>query len=205
MNRSAPVVVNSLVWNSRWPSSPPDRDQLAEGRFRPSGPCASVAGWTRAAPPESRPRGVEGVDVALIETTGLHHVRLTVRDLARSRAFYEEVLGFEVAAVSPGDPDDPVVRADPAQLYGGVVYQTNGILFGLRPVAAADDTFDSERTGLDHLSFSVSSRDALLAAASTLEERGIIHGEVMDLAGFGIAILSFSDPDGVHLELTAPL
>jgi len=143
--------------------------------------------------------------VALIETTGLHHVRLTVRDLARSRAFYEEVLGFEVAAESPGDPDDPAVRADPAQLYGGVVYQTNGILFGLRPVAAADDTFDSERTGLDHISFSVSSRDALLAAGSALEERGITHGEVRDLAGFGIAILSFSDPEGVHLELTAPL
>jgi glyoxylase I family protein len=28
---------------------------------------------------------------------------------------------------------------------------------------------------------------------------------VMDLPPFGIAILSFDDPDGVHLELTAPL
>jgi glyoxylase I family protein len=143
--------------------------------------------------------------MALIETTGLHHVRLTVCDLARSRAFYEGILGFEVAAVSPGDPSDAAVRADPAQLYGGVVYQTNGILFGLRPVAAAGDTFDSERTGLDHLSFTVANRDALVAAAAALEEQGITHGEVMDLAAFGIAILSFSDPDGVHLELTAPL
>ena len=143
--------------------------------------------------------------MALIDTTGLHHVRLTVCDLARSRAFYEEVLGFEVAAVSPGDPSDPAVRDDPAQLYGGVVYQTNGILFGLRPVAAAGDAFDSERTGLDHLSFTVANRDALVAAAAALGERGITHGEVMDLDGFGIAILSFSDPDGVHLELTAPL
>jgi glyoxylase I family protein len=143
--------------------------------------------------------------MALIETTGLHHVRLTVCDLARSRAFYEEVLGFEVAAASPGDPSDPAVRADPAQLYGGVVYQTNGILFGLRPVAADGDTFDSERTGLDHLSFGVTNRDSLVAAAATLEEQGITHGEIMDLAAFGIAILSFSDPDGVHLELTAPL
>lgn len=73
--------------------------------------------------------------MALIETTGLQHVRLTVSDLARSRAFYEEILGFEVAAVSPGDPSDPAVRQDPAQL----------------------------------------------------------------------PILSFSDPDGVHLELTATL
>ena len=143
--------------------------------------------------------------MALIETTGLHHVRLTVSDLARSRAFYEEVLGFEIAAQSPGDPSDPAVREDPAQLYGGVVYQTNGILFGLRPVASAHDAFDSTRTGLDHVSFAVANRAALNSAVVALEDRGITHGEVTVLEGFGIAILSFSDPDGVHLELTAPL
>jgi glyoxylase I family protein len=143
--------------------------------------------------------------MALIDTTGLHHVRLTVTDLERSRAFYTEVLGFEVAAESPGSPDDPAVRDDPAQLYGGVVFQTNGMLFGLRPVAAGDDRFVSERVGLDHLSFAVASRDALVDAAAKLEERGVTHGEVMDLPAFGIAILSFDDPDGVHLELTAPL
>jgi hypothetical protein len=27
----------------------------------------------------------------------------------------------------------------------------------------------------------------------------------MELAGFGIAILSVQDPDGINLELTAPL
>ena len=141
----------------------------------------------------------------LIDTTGIHHVRLTVTNLERSRAFYTDVLGFEVVAESPGSPDDPAVRDDPAQLYGGVVFHTNGILFGLRPVADADDVFASERVGLDHLSFTVPSRDALVAAQDTLEERGVPHGEVRDLPGFGIAILSFSDPDGVHLELTAAL
>jgi glyoxylase I family protein len=143
--------------------------------------------------------------MALIDTTGIHHVRLTVTDLGRSREFYTNVLGFEIAAESPGDPTDPAVRNDPAQLYGGVVFQTNGILFGLRPVAPGDDRFVSERVGLDHLSFSVPSRDALVEARDRLEAHGVPHGEVTDLAAFGIAILSFSDPDGVHLELTAPL
>ena len=63
----------------------------------------------------------------------VHHIRLTVTDLERSRAFYTEVLGFQVAAESAGSPDDPEVRNDPAQLYGGVVFATNGMLFGAVP------------------------------------------------------------------------
>jgi len=125
--------------------------------------------------------------------------------LTLARAFYEEVLGFQVAAESPGSPEDPEVRQDPAQLYGGVVFQTNGMLFGLRPVADSEDHFDSERVGLDHVSFTVASRDELAAARDRLDEAGIEHGEVQDLADFGMAILSFRDPDGVHLELTAAL
>ncbi len=143
--------------------------------------------------------------MALVDTTGLHHIRITVTDVARSRAFYEDVLGFGIAAESPGDPADPRVRSDPTQLYGGVLFQTNGMLFGLRPVAEVTDRFDSTRVGLDHISFSVGSVDELHAAATRLAAAGVEHGEVTELAGFGIAILSFSDPDGIHLELSAPL
>ncbi|MCC3326141.1 MULTISPECIES: VOC family protein [Nocardia] len=141
----------------------------------------------------------------MIETTGTHHIRLTVTDITRSRAFYQDVLGFPIAAESPGSPDDPAVRTDPMRLFGGVVFQANGMLLGLRPVAAATDRFDSERVGLDHLSFAVPARDDLVAAAARLAEAGIEHGEIKEMADFGIAILSFSDPDGIHLELTAPL
>jgi len=63
----------------------------------------------------------------------------------------------------------------------------------------------AERVGLDHVSFAVASRADLDDAAAKLQARGIEHGEVKELASFGLAILSFSDPDGVHLELTAPL
>ncbi len=143
--------------------------------------------------------------MSLLTTTGLHHVRITCTDLARSRTFYEDVLGFTVAAESPGDPSDPAVRADPFQLYGGVVFSTNGILFGLRPVADPSDSFESTRVGLDHVSFAVAARADLDAAVVALDGAGVPHGEIVEMADFGIAILGFTDPDGVHLELTSPV
>jgi glyoxylase I family protein len=141
----------------------------------------------------------------VLATVGTHHLRLTVTDIDRSRAFYRDILGFEVAAESPGSPEDPKVQADPFQLYGGCVFQANGMLLGLRPVAAASDRFDSERVGLDHLSFSVESSDELRGAVARLDEAGVEHGELIEMAQFGIVILSFEDPDGIHLELTAPI
>ncbi|MGH9304217.1 MAG: VOC family protein, partial [Acidimicrobiales bacterium] len=96
------------------------------------------------------------------------------------------------------------VAGSPQRFYGGVIYtMASGALLGLRPVAPSGQRFDSEQTGLDHLSFAVASREDLLAARQKLDEAGIPHGEVTDLGV--IAILSFEDPDGVHLELTAPL
>ncbi len=142
--------------------------------------------------------------MALVSSSGFAHVRLTVTDIGRSRAFYDQVFGWPVAVDTSAQVDEPGVRESPEQFYGGVVYQSpSGALFGLRPVGG--QPFDSEHTGLDHVSFMVESRDALLGARQSLDEAGIAHGEVIDLADAGIAILSFSDPDGIHLELTAPL
>jgi glyoxylase I family protein len=144
--------------------------------------------------------------MAIVTSTGFAHVRLTVSDIAASKSFYDDVFGFPIAVDQSGRVDEPGVRESPQDVYGGVVYQTpSGALLGLRPVAPSGQRFDSEHTGLDHLSFMVDSRDALVAARAALAERSIEHGEVIDLEPFGIAILSFSDPDGVHLELTAPL
>jgi hypothetical protein len=33
----------------------------------------------------------------------------------------------------------------------------------------------------------------------------VTHGEITSLASFGIDVLPFEDPDGVQLELTAPV
>ena len=144
--------------------------------------------------------------MAMIESPGYAHVRITVTDIARSKAFYDELFGWPVAVDASDRVHEPGITSSQADFYGGTVYQTpSGALFGLRPVAPEGQRFDSEHTGLDHVSFSVNSRDDLVAAAARFEAKGIEHGEVTDLAGAGIAILSFSDPDGVHCELTAVL
>ena len=142
--------------------------------------------------------------MALVTSTGFAHVRLTVTDIARSKAFYDKVFGWPAAIDASSEVDEPGVRQSPEKFFGGTVYQTpQGTLFGLRPVGSSD--FDSERTGLDHVSFAVASRADLERAAVALTEAGIAHGEVTDLADAGIAILSFQDPDDINVELTAPL
>ncbi len=144
--------------------------------------------------------------MALITSSGFAHVRLTVTDIARSKAFYDQVFGWPAAIDQSANVDDPGVRESPEQFYGGTVYQTpSGMLFGLRPVAPSNQRFDSEHTGLDHISFQVDSRADLVTAHQKLEDAGIPHGEVTDLADAGLTILSFNDPDGVHLELSASL
>ena len=142
--------------------------------------------------------------MALIESTGFAHVRLTVTDIKRSKAFYDQLFGWPVAVDSSADVDEPGVKESAEKFYGGTVYQTpQGTLFGLRPVGSSG--FDADTTGLDHVSFAVDSRDALVSAAEKLAEAGIDHGEVTDLEDAGMAILSFQDPDDINVELTAPL
>ena len=138
-----------------------------------------------------------------IPTGDIHHLRLTVTDVERSREFYTSLLGFQVAVESP-PPDDPSADEVFKVLFGGVVMIRGNLLMGLRPMAPSSDRFDPDRVGLDHLSFGVASRDVLEQAVHLFDENGVAHGEITTLASFGIDVLPFEDPDGVQLELTAP-
>jgi len=142
--------------------------------------------------------------MALINSNGYAHVRLTVTDIETSKSFYDKVFGWPAAIDMSDKADDPAVRGSQENFYGGVIYQTpQGTLFGLRPVGGQG--FDPDTTGLDHVSFAVESREALQEAAEALSSAGIEHGEINDMPDAGLAILSFQDPDGINLELTAPL
>jgi len=139
-----------------------------------------------------------------ISTGGIHHLRLTVTDVQRSREFYTSLLGFQIAAESPPS-DDPSADEVFKILFGGVVMIRGNLLMGLRPMAPAADRFDPDRVGLDHLSFDVPSREDLEQAIRLFDGRGVTHGVITRLEGFGIDVLPFEDPDGIQLELTAPV
>ena len=129
-----------------------------------------------------------------IPTGPVHHLRLTVSDVARSQAFYTGILDFDHVADLPS----------------GVLLGNGAIGLGISPSpepgrARADDRFDEARIGLDHLSLQVASRADLDRAAAALDANGVPHGEIKDLGeGSGICVLAFRDPDNIQLELTAP-
>lgn len=132
--------------------------------------------------------------VTPIKTGGAHHVTLTVSNVRRSTDFYTGFLGFQVAAE-----------------FGPRVALSNGsLLLVLTPPsdpaqAIANDRFNENRIGLDHLSLTVASRKDLENAATALAQHGVSHGEIHDLGpGFGIYVMALRDPDNIQLELTAP-
>ena len=128
-----------------------------------------------------------------ITTGAVHHLALTVSDVARSRAFYTELLGFQLlmefgprALLSNGSMVLALTPpADPAQ-------------------AIQDDRFNENRLGLDHLSFSVSSHADLENAVQLFDAQSVSHGEIKDLGPIGIYVLALRDPDNIQIELTAP-
>lgn len=139
-----------------------------------------------------------------INTGGIHHLRLTVTDVKRSRDFYTGLLGFDVA-VDSAPSDNPKAEPTYPVLWGGCVLVRGSLLLGLRPVAPHGDRFDEDRVGLDHVSFSVASHAELEDAVRLFDERKVAHGPITPLTGFGIYVLPFRDPDNIQVELTAPM
>ena len=120
----------------------------------------------------------------------VHHFALRVTNPDRSMGFYQNLFGFQIVVELPD-----------------VTILSNGtLILGLRGQQDAErnDRFDEFRVGLDHISFSVGSREELERAVQILDQHGVAHGEIEDLGrDFGLYTLALRDPDNIQLELTA--
>ena len=119
---------------------------------------------------------------------GIHHLKMPVTDLIRSRAWYERVLGL-VVEVEFAD-DDGVVRG-----VAGTAPGLAGTSVALRENAVAAAGF----AGFDPIAFAVSGRVALDAWIGHLDAERVEHSPVMRATkGW---LVSFHDPDGIELRL----
>ena len=123
-----------------------------------------------------------------IRTPGLHHVALRSSDLARSRVFYIERLGFPVLIDSPellifgAGANAVAVRGPDEQTQRG-------------------DSFDPSRVGLDHVALACTDRNELRRVASELTSAGIENTGVKLDTTLGKDYVAFKDPDGISWEL----
>lgn len=117
---------------------------------------------------------------------GIHHIKLTVRDLGISKEFYVRVFGLSVVAQ----------YEDFVMLFGGSFY------LGLTTHKGNLDQkmFNERNVGMDHVAFEVESLRDLEVAVALFDREKIPHGEITKLSN-GMLVLAFRDPDNVQLEL----
>jgi glyoxylase I family protein len=128
-----------------------------------------------------------------VEVIGIDHVYVTVRDLARSEAFYDVVmpiLGYRKAMSTLGG--DPHIH-----------YYNQQFGFSLRP-ARADRAHDPYAPGLHHFCFRVIDECAVDRAAGELREAGIevTAPRIYPEYDSDYYAIFFDDPDGIRLEIT---
>jgi glyoxylase I family protein len=129
-----------------------------------------------------------------IQTEAIHHLTLTVTNLARAVEFYTAMLGFQ-KAIDLGPSRVLLANGKTILALTEAPDPTQAIL---------NDRFNENRVGLDHLSFNVSNHNKLEEAMRHFDTQGIPHGEIKDLGpDLGIYVLAFRDPDNIQLELTA--
>ena len=126
------------------------------------------------------------------QITGRLVVILTVTDLLRSEAWYQELFGMEAFRyVRPDEQVGQVSLREPV----------SGLELCLVSHRSSDaEPFDEKRTGLDHVEFVVSGRTDLDEWVIRLNELGIDHSGVKQPSYTANAMVTFRDPDNIQLE-----
>ncbi len=124
------------------------------------------------------------------EFVGVSHVALSVRDRDVSRAWYGEVLGFEMLEESVEDAYEEWILMHPG---------THVILCLQQHRSNQGEEFDPRRTGGDHVGFRVESRADLDEWERWFDKKDVVYSPTVDRE-YG-SVLCFRDPDGIQLEL----
>ena len=118
----------------------------------------------------------------------LNHMVLYVRDVERSKAFYRDVMGFNVTTERPG-------RAAFLRANGSDNHHDLG-LFNIGP--DAEPPTKGERVGLYHAAWEVATIEDLARAREELQAAGALVGE----SDHGNSLSLYAkDPDGNELEV----
>jgi glyoxylase I family protein len=125
--------------------------------------------------------------------SGRIEVNLTVRDPARSAAWYSQLLDLEELY----DFTDPEGR----MRYICLAEPNSGLVLCLVGHAAnSGESFSELRTGLDHLEFLVDRREDLDEWSQRLDQLSIAHSGIKEPGHTRNALLTFRDPDDIQLE-----
>lgn len=127
---------------------------------------------------------------------GIHHVGITVSDIARSEEGYGRVFGFKRAFEEKHNDSD---KGGYAVVVSNVVDSFN-IGFEYHPDNLGEE-FDARRNGMDHLCFDVGNRRDIERWAEVLDGKGVAHAGIVEIPGMPIAVLNLKDPDGIAIEL----
>lgn len=122
-----------------------------------------------------------------IKTPGAHHIALRCTDLARSKRFYIDTLGFSLIMETP-------------ELF---LFSAGKTAFGVRAPDAetpAGDKFNPYRVGLDHIALACEDDDELVRVADALTEAGVENTGVKLDATLNKKYVAFKDPDRISWE-----
>lgn len=116
---------------------------------------------------------------------GMRHVALNVKDVKRSKAFYQELLGMEV-----------VWEPDPKNVY----LSSGSDNLALHEVQGAGESSASSQH-LDHLGFVVESAERVRELEEEFRTKGVKIVHPYKAHRDGSASFYFADPDGIVIQM----
>ena len=121
------------------------------------------------------------------KTNGLSHVALRVMDFARSKAFYQDVLGLPLALETP-------------EVLG---FTVGSVFIGFKLAAPADPTattFTPFNVGLDHIAIACEDEAELHRVADALQAAGVENTGIKTDTLVPKQYVAFKDPDRISWE-----